>query len=145
MESGRFDFEGDPKALFDGLVKKALAGKQSDFEILRNLRSAMMARLYAKGVKKVAAMFKAMADGVASQYAKAVKAGEDPDPTALLAMRKFTECQRYYENERAVAKDMLKEYRTYVFTGGRLIRQLLGDRRPDGECVDYRTVPWTWF
>ena len=35
METEQFEFSEDPKEIFEELVKKALKGKQSDFEFIR--------------------------------------------------------------------------------------------------------------
>jgi hypothetical protein len=144
MELDRFDFN-DPKQFFEELVKKALEGKQSNFEFIRDLGMVKVARLYKHGVKKVAKMFRNISLGLVRQYANSVTDPKVNDVEILLAAKQFATCYDYYMKEHAIAKDMLKEYRTYVFSGHILDQFLFNGYRPDNECVDYRKLPWKWF
>ncbi len=144
MELDQFDFE-DPKQFFEELVKRALEGKQSDFEFIRNTDTVRVARLYKRGVKKVAKMFKGISSDLVKQYTKNIASPKVNDLETLLAANQFAACYKYYMKEYAIAKDMLKEYRTYVLSGHILDQFLFNAYRPDNECVDYRKLPWKWF
>lgn len=142
MEFDQFELN-DPKQFFEELVKKAFEGKQSDFEFIRNFEMIQTARLYKRGVKKVSDVFASLAKGLLRQYSEQIKLGKQ-DIEALLAAKQFEICRDYYKKEFETAKDMLSEYRTYMFSG-HILDTIFGRYRPDEECVDYRTLPFKLF
>jgi hypothetical protein len=72
-------------------------------------------------------MFKDISLGLVRQYANSVADPKVNDVEILLAAKQFATCYDYYMKEHAIAKDMLKEYRTYVFSGHILDQFLLTD------------------
>lgn len=134
----------DPKKFFAELVKKALEGKQSDFEFIRSYEMLKVAKLYKKGTNKVRKVFNSLVKSILDAYAKSILTDEQKIE-ALLSVKQFEACAEYYKKEHAIAKDMLKEYRTYVFSGHIMDQLLFNGYRPDNECVDYRKLPWKWF
>ena len=76
MEMEQIDLT-DPKKFFSELVKKALIGKQSDFEFIRSYEMLKVARLYRKGTKKVYKVFKSLHKALGralKKYTKYLKA-----------------------------------------------------------------------
>ena len=144
METEQFEASEDPKKIFDELVKKALKGKQSDFEFIRTYEMCKTARLYKISVKRVSKAFKTLYKKLIKTYAKDIMTDEQK-LEMLMSMKQFEICYRYYKKEYEIAKDMLHEYRSYLF-GGHIFDQLvLNGIRSDDDCVDYRELPWTIF
>ena len=144
METDQFEFSEDPKKVFEELVKKALKGKQSDFEFIRTYEMCKVARYYKISVKRVYKTFKTLYKKLMKTYAKDILTGEQK-LEMLMSMKQFEICYRYYEKEREIAKDMLSEYRAYLSSGHIFDQLVLNGVRSDDECVDYRELPWTIF
>ena len=144
METEQFEFSEDPKKVFEELVKKALKGKQSDFEFIKTYEMCKVARYYKISVKRVSKTFKTLYKKLMKTYAKDILTDEQK-LEMLMSMKQFKICYDYYKKEYEIAKDMLHEYRSYLF-GGHIFDQLvLNDVRSDDDCVDYRELPWKIF
>ena len=144
METEQFEFSEDPKKVFEELVKKALKGKQSDFEFIRTYEMCKVARYYKISVKRVYKTFKTLYKKLMKTYAKDILTGEQK-LEMLMSMKQFEICYDYYKKEYELAKDMLSEYRAYLSSGHIFNQLVLNDVRSDDECVDYRELPWTIF
>ena len=144
METGQFEFSEDPKKVFEELVKKALSGKQSDFEFIRTYEACKTARYYKISVKRVYKTFKTLYKKLMKTYAKDILAGEQK-LEMLMSMKQFEICYNYYKKEYELAKDMLSEYRAYLSSGHIFDQLVLNSVRSDDDCVDYRELPWTIF
>ena len=144
METEQFEFSEDPKKVFEELVKKALKGKQSDFEFIRTYEMCKVARYYKISVKRVYKTFKTLYKKLMKTYAKDILIGEQK-LEMLMSMKQFEICYEYYKKEYELAKDMLSEYRAYLSSGHIFDQLVLNDVRSEDECVDYREVPWTIF
>lgn len=142
MEMEQIDLS-DPKKFFSELVKKALEGKQSNFEFIRSYEMLKVARLYRTGTKKVFKVFKSLYTALLDAYAKAIITN-DQKLEMLMSIKQFEICAEYYKKEHAIAKDMISEYKAYVFSG-HILNTMFGGYRPDFECVDYRKLPWKLF
>ena len=137
MESYQFQPEQNEKEYFSELVNKALEGKHSDFEFIKNISMLKTARLYRRGVKKVIKVFKALIKGLIKAYSKGIL-NETDRLDMILALKQFEVCLNYYKKEHAIAKDMLAEYREYVLHGHILKQLVFLSDRPEEECIDYR-------
>ena len=144
METEQIELSEDPKEIFGELVKKALKGKQSDFEFIRTYEACKTARLYKSSVKRVYKTFKTLYKKLMKTYAKDILIGEQK-LEMLMSMKQFEICYEYYKKEYELAKDMLSEYRAYLSSGHIFDQLVLNDVRSDDECVDYRELPWTIF
>ena len=144
METEQFEFSEDPKKVFEELVKKALKGKQSDFEFIRTYEMCKVARYYKISVKKVSKVFKTLYKKLMKTYAKDIMADEQK-LEMLMSMKQFEICYDYYKKEYELAKDMLSEYRAYLTSGHIFDQLVLNSVRSDDDCVDYRTLPWKIF
>ena len=76
METEQFEFSEDPKKVFEELVKKALEGKQSDFEFIRTYEMCKTARSYKISVKKVSIVFKTLYKKLMKSDAKDIMADD---------------------------------------------------------------------
>ena len=144
METEQFEFEEDPKEFFDELVKKALKGKQSDFEFIRTYEMCKVAKYYKISVKRVYKTFKVLYKKLMKTYAKDILTGEQK-LEMLMSMKQFEICYDYYKKEYELAKDMLSEYRAYLSSGHIFDQLVLNNIRSEDDCVDYRELPWTIF
>ena len=144
METDQIELTEDPKKIFGELVKKALKGKQSDFEFIRTYEMCKVARYYKISVKRVYKTFKTLYKKLMKTYAKDILTGEQK-LEMLMSMKQFEICCDYYKKEYELAKDMLSEYRAYLTSGHIFDQLVLNGIRPDDECVDYRELPWTIF
>ena len=140
METEQFEFSEDPKKVFGELVKKALKGKQSDFEFIRTYEMCKAARYYKISTKRVSKAFKTLYKKLMKTYAKDILAGEQK-LEMLMSMKQFEICYNYYKKEYGIAKDMLQEYRSYLFSGHIFDQLVLNGVRSDDDCVDYRELP----
>ena len=144
METDQFEFSEDPKKVFEELVKKALKGKQSDFEFIRTYEMCKVARYYKISVKRVYKTFKTLYKKLMKTYAKDILTGEQK-LEMLMSMKQFEICYDYYKKEYELAKDMLSEYRAYLSSGHIFDQLVLNNIRSEDDCVDYRELPWTIF
>ena len=140
METDQFEFSEDPKKVFEELVKKALKGKQSDFEFIRTYDECKTVRLYKISTKRVSKAFKILYKKLMKTYAKDILAGEQK-LEMLMSMKQFEICYNYYKKECEIAKDMLQEYRSYLFSGHIFDQLVLNGVRSDDDCIDYRELP----
>ena len=144
METEQFEFSEDPKKVFEELVKKALKGKQSDFEFIRTYEMCKVARYYKISVKKVSKVFKTLYKKLMKTYVKDILTDEQK-LEMLMSMKQFKICYDYYKKEYELAKDMLSEYYIYL-TNGHIFDQLvMNGVRSDNDCVDYRKLFWKIF
>ena len=140
----KIELTEDPKKIFGELVKKALKGKQSDFEFIRTYEMCKTARLYKISVKRVFKAFKTLYKKLMKTYAKDILTGEQK-LEMLMSMKQFEICYDYYKKECEIAKDMLSEYRAYLSKGHIFDQLVLNNVRPDDDCVDYRKLPFIIF
>ena len=140
METEQFEFSEDPKKVFGELVKKALGGKQSDFEFIRTYEMCKVARYYKISVKRVSKTFKTLYKKLMKTYAKDILTCEQK-LEMLMSMKQFEICYNYYRKEYEIAKDMLQEYRSYLFSGHIFDQLVLNGVRSDDDCIDYRELP----
>ena len=144
METEQFEFSEDPKEIFSELVKKAIKGKQSDFEFIRTYETCKVARCYKIGVKRVSKVFKTLYKKLMKTYAKDILTDEQKLET-LMSMKQFKICHEYFEKECEIAKDMLDEYYAYLTSGHMFDQLVMNGVRSEDDCVDYRKVPWKIF
>jgi flagellin-specific chaperone FliS len=129
----------DPKEFFTELVKKALTEDNSKFEFIRNLEMLHVAKFYRSSIRKVIKIFKDLVKGLTKEYADQIS-DDKQSLDVIMAIKQFDACLAYYKKELRIAKDMISEYKTYVFSG-HILNTLFGGYRPDYECVDYRKLP----
>ena len=140
METDQIEVSEDPKEFFNELVKKALKGKQSDFEFIRTYEMCKVARYYKISTKRVSKAFKALYKKLMKTYAKDILTGEQK-LEMLMSMKRFEICYNYYRKECEIAKDMLQEYRSYLFSGHIFDQLVFNSVRSDDDCIDYRELP----
>lgn len=139
MEKEEFNIDN----AFKQLVETALANENQPFQFIGSLAEWSAAKTCVKATKKVVKLFKSLEENSAASYVELIKKGKQ-SAEVLLAHLQFKRCAEFYEKEVATLKDMLKEYRAYVF-GGNIMKTLLGFYRAEDDMVDYRTLPWKLF
>ena len=140
METEQFEFSEDPKKIFGELVKKALKGNQSDFEFIRTYEMCKVASYDNISTKRVSKAFKTLYKKLMKTYAKDILTGEQK-LEMLMSMKRFEICYNYYKKEYEIAKDMLQEYHSYLFSGHIFDQLVLNGVRSDDDCIDYRELP----
>lgn len=141
METEQFEFSEDPEEIFSELVKKALKGKQSDFEFIRTYETCEGARYYKISVKRVLNVFKTIYKKLTKTYAKDIMTDKQK-LEMLMSMKQCEICYNYYKKEYELAKDMLSEYYAYLTSGHIFDQLIMNGVRSDDDCVDYRKLPW---
>ena len=139
MEKEKFNADHALKQL----IETALANDSQPFQFIGSLAEWSTAKACIRATKKVVKLFKSLEENSAKSYVELIKNGKQ-STEVLLANIQFKQCVKFYEKEVAILKDMLKEYRAYVF-GGNVIKTLLGIYRSEQDMVDYRTLPWKLF
>ena len=139
MEKEKFNADHALKQL----IETALANDSQPFQFIGSLAEWGAAKACVRATKKVVKLFKNLEENSAKSYVELIKNGKQ-STEVLLANIQFKQCVKFYEKEVATLKDMLKEYRAYVF-GGNVIKTLLGIYRSEQDMVDYRTLPWKLF
>lgn len=139
METEQFEASEDPKKVFEELVKKALKGKQSNFEFIRTYEMCKTARLYKISTKRLSKVFKTLYKKLMKTYAKDILIDEQK-LEMLMSMKQFKICCDYYKKEYEIAKDMLSEYHAYLSSGHIFDQLVLNDVRTDDDCIDYREL-----
>ena len=129
--------------LIEELMKHALNGKSTEFQLIPSNDMYTATKLFANGVKKVIRMFRDLAKTSGLIYSDSILK-EKTDLRLLLEHMQYKQCQKFYEEELKVAKSMLKEYRAYVFSG-HVLKTILNMPRAEADMVDYRTLPWKLF
>lgn len=129
--------------MFTELVKKALTSKQSDFKFLTCWQDRIIAKEYIKGLFTTIEFFNNLINTSTKLYLEQIKTGTQ-DLGLILSIKQFHQCVQYYQKERAIAEDMLAEYRSYIW-GGHVWDTLVGNIRKEEDMVDYRTLPIKWF
>ncbi len=129
--------------LFMQVMTKALEGKQSGFEFITCWQVRNVVKEYIVGVDTVISIFSDLERTFSDSYIKQIIAGEQ-DLEVILSLKQFNQCRKYYEQEKAIAEDMLAEYRSYIW-GGHIWDTLVGNTRKEEDLVDYRTLPIKWF
>lgn len=135
------EFKIDP--MFKELVEKALANENQDFQFIGNLTEWNVAKTCVRATKKIIKLFKGLEENSAQAYVELIKHGKQ-STEVLLAHIQFKQCVKFYEKELFTLKDMLSEYKAYVW-GGHVCRTLLGIYREEKDMVDYRKLPWSLF
>ena len=137
------DIEKKIDPLFKELIERAMTNDSKPFEFICCLQERAAVKAYIRATKKVVSLFKNLETQAGLSYASLIMEGKQQSEV-LLAYLQFKRCKQFYEKELFTLKDMLSEYRAYVF-GGHLASTLLGFYRKDFDKVDYRKLPWKLF
>lgn len=128
----------DDELIFKELVKKALEyGEHAEFEFIKNYAELNAIKLCKSGLRKVIKVFKTVTSGIYKEYCRLVETGES-DFNLLYAYNQYLEVLKYYEQELAIANDMIDEYDNYVWSGHLIDQYLLFKTRPEEDLVDTR-------
>ena len=143
MDDNKLNFTKEQDEFFKSLVQKALKGEHMEKEFICSLRGLYITKKYIVGCQTVINSFNSICSAMLETYLEQIRA-EAQDIDLLISMKQFEHCRNFYSEEMKIAKDMIKEYRAYVF-GGHILDTLLGNPRKEEDLVDYRTIPWKWF
>ena len=124
--------------LFEQLIATALTSEPSKFEFIRNIEQYGLIKRAYKGLKSTVKLFKHLVESLTDTYVMAIQL-EAQKVDQLILLRQLIACYDYYDHERLVAKNMLSEYRAYVWKNLRL-SALVGAQRLDTELFDHRKL-----
>ena len=124
--------------LYEELMVNALAGEQSKFRFIMSMEDYKVIKLAHRGLKQTVKLFKTIVDNLTEAYAYSVLAGQD-DLEKIIMIKQFLACYEFYKNELNTAKNMLSEYRAYIWKDLKLTA-LLGAVRTEEEMFDHRKL-----
>ena len=94
-------------------MQKALNNESSQFEFLRCLEDYFAAKQYIKGVEIVINIFNNILKNTSKLYKQQIETNSQ-DLGIILALKQFLQCRDFYTKEKAIAYDMISEYKAYV-------------------------------
>lgn len=118
------------------VVKRAQAGQHSKFDYIRNLNGLRGVARYFNGAARLKNGFKKVSQKVLSDYTKSIS-NKYTKVDPLITYNNLKVCEKFYEDEQSIAKEMIREYIAYL-SSGHLIETLLGFDRPEDDLRDYR-------
>ena len=124
---------------FTDLVERAIKGKQSNFEFIRSWQERSAVKTYQLGISAIIRIFKNLYKSTYKVYLEQVRAGTQ-DLQTLLALKQFKQCLVFYERERDVACDMLKEHEEYIWNW-HILDTIFGNYREEKDLWDHRGKP----
>lgn len=134
----------DKKTFTDQLITKALTGKHSNFEFIRNIQQFKIAKEYMKALKATAKSFHKVVKLTYKSWVKEVD--ELAKQQLIFSGQIFNKCEEYYVEEFKIIKDMISEYKIYLLSGSNLFDSyVINKERADDELFDYRKVKWRLF
>lgn len=125
------------------LLKQALEEEHSSPQWISSWEERNLIKAYIKDLKQIIKNLKITLKNATKIYIQQIETGTQ-DLEIILGIKQFTHCKKYYEEELNIFKDLLDEYRAYIW-GGHVWDTLVGNIRKDEDMVDYRTLPIKWF
>lgn len=122
---------------FEQMSETALAGKNSNFEFVRNVESYFTLKSARSGLKKIILLYKKLCKKVLKQYCSEVKNGLH-NFALIYKYTQFRKCVEFYTAELKIAEDMNQEYWAYCDHGHYLEQWLFFRERPEELCHDFR-------
>lgn len=126
------------------LVDRARAGDHIKFQFIHNLGERFAAKKIFYAIKSVANGFAITADHILAEYLSEQAKGNDRIDL-IISYKQVMDCCKFYLDDAAILKDMIKEYRCYVFSGHIFSNIICGRARPEEDEIDWRTLPVKWF
>ena len=123
--------------LVETLATRASMGKHTTFELVRSFEEFCLLRKALVGCEKIVEMFNHMSWGLYKEYCKQVSQNK-ANLSLLFTLRRFLECEAFYEAELDLAKDMLHEYYAYIKEGHFLEQFVYRETRPEELLFDHR-------
>lgn len=127
--------------LTQGLIERALYGKQSNFEFIRSYEELSIAQLYLKTLKKVIKAFRNTATILKKEYFNLLKKDSIKAFACLCSLKRMLTCLQFYKKERFIIQHSITDYYLYLSNGHR-ISAFFGGYREDKDLIDYSPV---WF
>lgn len=127
--------------LTQGLINRALTGKQSNFEFIRSYQELSIAQIYLKTLKKIIKAFKKTISILKKEYFSLLKEESVKAFACLCSLKRMSICLCFYKEEYSIIQHSIVEYYLYLSNGHR-INAFLGGYREDKDLVDHTPA---WF
>ena len=127
----------EQEELFKALTEKALNKEHNEFEYIKNTAEFGVILRTKGGIKKIIELYNQVSWGIYNEYCRQVKLGVS-DFSLIYALRQYLECKAFYEEELALASDMIQEYFAYLFSGQLINQCILGLDRESWHMWDHR-------
>lgn len=137
MEMKRELLLSEQMELVEMLTSRASAGKHTTFEFVRSFEEFCLLKKALTGCEKIVEMFNRMSWGLYQEYCRQVSQSK-ANLSLLFTLRRFLECEAFYEAEIILAKGMLREYYAYVRDGHFLEQFVYRETRPEELLFDHR-------
>ena len=131
------DTPEEREELFKQLTEFALKGEHHEWEYIKHTSAYWVLKHGMKGMEKVIKLFDTLATATYNAYCKQVAHGIGEFPV-LYAYTQYLNCKKFYEEEYAIAEDMLEEYWAYVWSGHFMDQWLFGRERETWHLWDHR-------
>ena len=125
------------------VVDRAKKGNHSKFEFIRSWAEHTKTCQYIKACSIMSRQFEKVQRKLMKDYRRSIMQMQS-NLTLLLTALNCETISSFYHDEAVIAKDMRREYWSYVW-GGHFLDSMLGVYREDDDLVDYRTLPTRWF
>jgi len=125
----------------------AAKGEHNKFEFIRCMEHRKTVKIYVKGMRKLVKGLKQIYQSLLKQYKESQLKIDLHDLLELQEIiLSYKTVIEFYQTELDVAVDMLKEFRTYLWSNNNLFKiGLFHGYREDNELVDFRTIPVSFF
>lgn len=121
--------------MIEKLIKHALTGESTKFELLRSWREYKYYKSIIKSYKSVLAGLKPGANRLYNSYCDDVASGKGT-ASKVTAYKQMLDVLNFYENEISTISDMVREYQLYLFDG-HFIASFFGEQRDYRNLVNY--------
>lgn len=132
--------------LTKAILKRVANNDTIQFSLITNYGTYKATKLYLAASKKLLKSFKKAKDKAFAEYFATMHTGHKQSLRAFKEFMLYRSCYEFFRTEVATTKDMIKEYKTFLWYNDNFIKQwLLGYQREERDMVDFRTLPWRLF
>lgn len=125
----------DQEKLTLAVIDRAKRNDHSKFEYIRSMAGLRAVSVYFNSVAKMKNGFIDISVDVMKRYCADLVKGSS-DVKALITYNELKLCEAFYEEEQEIAREMIREYISYV-SSGHMIEFMMGYERPEEELKDY--------
>jgi hypothetical protein len=98
------------------LLKQALEEEHSSPQWIRSWEERNLVKAYIKDLEQIIKNLGITLKNATEIYAQQIET-DTQDLEMILGIKQFTQCKKYYEEELNIFRDLLDEYRSYIWGG----------------------------